>query len=198
MSFIPEIHEATARFVRILEAMGLSYAVGGAVAMAFGGHVRGTRDVDVLVLLPDLRTQELADALNDEGFAMRDDHDRPTPVEVVPMVRSARDVGLFRVWWKETKVEVFTPRVPLQDSILRRRLRMGLEGLQIWITTVEDLILLKMIFHRPKDLEDVRHLLAANGDTLDSGYIASWIVRTLEPSVGEELRGMMRQAGVKA
>ncbi len=194
MSFSPQIDEALRQSVRVFEGMGLRYAVGGAVAMAFGGYPRGTRDVDILILLPALRSQELADALNTAGFRMHDERDQPTPVDVLQMVKWSRDIGHFRVWWKEIKVEIFTPRVPLQDAVLKRRLQVSLGNETLWITTAEDLILLKMIFHRPKDLEDVRRLIAANRETLDRGYIESWIPKTLPDAVGQELGEMLKAA----
>jgi hypothetical protein len=196
MSLEPEIHEATRRMVEILEGMGVGYAVGGAVAMAFGGYVRATRDVDVLVLVPAIRSQELADSLASAGFRMRDEEDRPIPPDVMKMTEASRETGHFRLWWRGTKVEVFVPRVPLQNSILRRRKRVQLTAFSMWITTVEDLVLLKMVFHRAKDLEDVRRLLVANREFLDLPYLREWMSKTLEPQVARELQEMMTGAGV--
>lgn len=191
MSLPPQIGDAVRETVRIFEKMRLPYAIGGAVAMAFSGYPRGTRDVDVLILLPALRSQDLADSFNAAGFRMRDEHDNPIPTDVVRMTTTARDMGHFRVWWHDTKVEVFTPRVPLQDAVLKRRVQVPLGNDTLWITTPEDLILLKMIFHRPKDIEDVRRLIAANREALDRAYIESWIPRTLPDDVGGELRRML-------
>jgi len=195
MSLPAQLGHAVRQTVSVFDGLGLPYAIGGAVAMAFGGYPRGTRDVDVLILLPALRSQELADAFNASGFRMHDESDRFMPVDVAQMSRWSREIGHFRVWWKDVKVEVFTPRVPLQDAVLKRRVQVQLEGGPLWITTVEDLILLKMIFHRPKDLEVVRRLLAANQGSLDHAYIESWIPKTLPDSVGAELGGMMRLTG---
>lgn len=190
----PEIHEATRSIVGILESMSVPYALGGAVAMTFLRHVRATKDVDLLILLPALKSQAFADALNNAGFRMHDDADRPVPVEVAAMIRSMRETGLCRVWWKEVKVELFVPKVPLQDAVLRRRFQVQLGDLDLWVTTAEDLILLKMIFHRDKDLVDVKRLLVANLDSLDYPYMESWIPRTLPTSVGDELRQMIGQS----
>ncbi|KAF0243800.1 MAG: hypothetical protein FD180_3055 [Planctomycetota bacterium] len=78
--------------------------------------------------LPALRSQELADAFNASDFRMHDDSDRSMPVDVAQMSRWSREIGNFRVWWKDVKVEVFTPRVPLQDAVLTRRIQVQLEG----------------------------------------------------------------------
>lgn len=191
MSVPPGLDEAVRRVVRVLEGLQAPYAIGGAVAMAFAGRIRGTRDVDVLAAVPALRAQDFAEALAREGFTLGD----ATPIEARLLSEAARKDGLFRVWLGDISVDFFTPRVPLQDSILKRRRRQELPGLALWLTTPEDLILLKMVFHRPKDLEDVRHLLAANAGHLDRKYLLEWAPKTLEPAVGDELRELLDRAG---
>lgn len=193
-----EIDDATREVIAILDAMSIPYALGGAIAMGLLGHIRATRDVDILIVLPALRSQEFCDALNAAGFRGHDAENRPIPVEVPAMARSWRDLGMCRVWWKEVKVELFVPKVPLQDSILQRRFRASLSGRQTWIMTAEDLVLMKAVFHRDKDLVDLKRLLVANRTSLDVAYVESWIPRTLPTVVGDELREMMRAAGVGA
>ncbi|MBI3098569.1 MAG: hypothetical protein HYY93_10060 [Planctomycetes bacterium] len=196
MIISPEIKEATRNISSLLEGLGLPHAIGGAVAMGLLGHVRATRDVDLLLLLPALRSQEFADAAHAAGFRMRDDSDAEVPVTPAQMTTSTREVGHFRIWWREVKLEIFSPKVPLQDSVLKRRIRSDVGDFSLWITTAEDLILLKMIFHRDKDLVDVRRLLAANRDSLDVPYVKSWIPRTLEPAAGAELEDMLKRTGL--
>lgn len=191
MSVLPGLHEAVCRVVRVLEGLQAPYAVGGAVAMAFAGRIRGTRDVDVLAAVPALRAQEFAEALSREGFTLRDPAGAVAPVDSRFLSEGARKDGLFRVWLDDISVDFFTPRVPLQDSILKRRRRQELSGLTLWLTTTEDLVLLKMVFHRPKDLEDVRHLLAANAGALDLDYLREWGPKTLEPAVDAELKALL-------
>lgn len=193
----PEINEAQRAVVSILESMSVPYALGGAIAMSYHRYVRATRDIDFLILLPAVRFQAFADALNAAGFRMHDDKDQPVAVEVVPMVQSARDIGLFRVWWKHVRVELFVPRVPLQDSVLKRRFRVEDGDAGVWVTTVEDLILLKMVFHRDKDLVDVRRLIAANRGSIDRTYLESWIPKTLTGTAGRELQDMLQAAGTQ-
>ncbi|KAF0243809.1 MAG: hypothetical protein FD180_3064 [Planctomycetota bacterium] len=190
----PEIDEAQRAIVAILESMRVPYALGGAIAMSYHRYVRATRDIDFLILLPAVQVQAFADALNAAGFRMHDDNDQPVAVEVAPFVQSTRDLGLCRVWWKHVRVELFVPKVPLQDSVLKRRFRVEDGAAGVWVTTVEDLILLKMIFHRDKDLVDVRRLIAANRDTLDRAYVESWIPKTLTETAGRELRDMLQAA----
>jgi hypothetical protein len=86
------------------------------------------------------------------------------------------------------KVEVFVPFLPLQDEILRRAVRLPFEGRLIPVTTAEDLILLKMAFHRDKDLRDVRGILATQRGKLDPAYLNLWAGRMLDDRATDELR----------
>ncbi len=191
----PEINEAQRAIVAILDSLRVPYALGGAIAMSYHRYVRATRDIDFLILLPAVQFQSFADALNAAGFRMHDEKDQPVAVEVAPLVQSTRDLGLCRVWWKHVRVELFVPKVPLQDSVLKRRFRVEDGESGVWVTTVEDLILLKMIFHRDKDLVDVRRLIAANRGSIDRVYIESWIPKTLTGTAGLELQEMLQAAG---
>ena len=189
------LEETIRRTIEIIEALGLNYAVGGAVAMGLGGFQRHTNDMDLLIALPALRYQELADALNRAGFTQRDEQDNEGAVEVPRARREALELGRFVVWHGEFRVEFFVPKVPLQDAILKRHIRVDLDEFSLWTTTAEDMILLKMIFRRPKDIEDVRRLMVVRRDDLDVPYIESWIDRTLEAEAAAELRRMISEAG---
>lgn len=180
----------------LLDRLKLPHAFGGALANNYWGVVRATQDIDLLILLPALRYQEVATAFADGGFSMRSEDDRPVAVEVALMRRQTQDRRMFALYDRDgIKVEVFVPVIPLQDEILKRAVRLPFEGRPIPVTTAEDLILLKMAFHRDKDLRDVRGILATQKGKLDTAYLLSWIGRMLEDRSSEELRQWMREYG---
>ncbi len=171
----------------VLDRMGLKHAFGGALANNYWGVVRATQDVDLLVLLPALRAQEFADALNGAGFAQKGAGDAFHPVEVGPMLEEIREQKLFTAYRDGIKAEFFVPHIPLQDAILRRAVPLPFEGRLIPITTAEDLILLKMAFHRDKDLRDVRGILAVQKGRLDLAYLRAGAAKILERPAEAEL-----------
>ena len=61
------------------------------------------------------------------------------------------------------------------------------------ITTAEDLILLKMAFHRQKDLADVRGVLRVQRGRLDREYLRSWAGQMLEDEVQQELESLIAE-----
>lgn len=188
MTAPPGLNEALRRLAAAFEAVDARYAVGGAVAMAFAGRIRATRDIDVLAVVESLRAAEFSERLGASGFSGPD----AAPIDARALAEAAKGAGLARVYFGDITVDLFTPKVPLQDSILVRRRKVDADGTALWVTSPEDLILIKMVFHRPKDLDDVRHLLAANEGALDLGYIESWMPKTLEPAAARELAGLLR------
>jgi hypothetical protein len=49
-------------------------------------------------------------------------------------------------------------------------------GRAINVLSVEDLVLFKLLFFRPKDLLDIERLIRFRGDSLDRAYVRRWIV----------------------
>jgi len=171
----------------------IRHAFGGALAQNYWGVVRATQDVDVLALIPAVRLQAIADALASRGFCFRDGSGHEQPITVQGMQTSARELGLFAVWLAEVKVEVFSPVIPLQDRILARAVPMPWKDRTIPVTTAEDLIVLKMIFHRDKDLRDIRAMVATCGEKLDRGYVVEQARGVLEEPRIAELDGMLQK-----
>ena len=179
----------------IFDRLKLQHAFGGALANNYWGVVRATQDIDLLVLLPSLRFQELATVLGDAGFTMRTVDDAPAPVDVPRMVEEVRDRRLFAVYRQGIKIEIFLPFLPLQNEILRRAVKLPFEGRPISVTTAEDLILLKMAFHRDKDLGDIRGILAVQKGKLDLNYLRRWTPQMMNGIRAEELEVWIRDYG---
>jgi hypothetical protein len=157
-----------------LERHGLSYAVGGAIALAFYATPRATVDVDVNVFVsPDTELDRILSALQDTGFVP--DEDRDT------LARHAREEGQFRGRVSNLRVDVFVPAVPYYAELERRRTQTALLGKPLWIVGADDLAVLKMMFFRRKDLADVEAVLRDRGPALDRAYVRRRLVELAGP-----------------
>jgi hypothetical protein len=67
--------------------------------------------------------------------------------------------------------------LPQEHILIGRAVSKTVAGTRIRIAAVEDLILLKLLSERPKDLDDARRLLRRFRATLDTSY--------LEPQIRE-------------
>jgi hypothetical protein len=134
----------------IFVRLRLRHAFGGALANNYWGIVRATQDVDCLVLVPALAWQELADELAANEFVLHDERGHDQAISAALMRAQAERQKFLEIWRHGARAEIFLPVLPLQDEILRRAVPLPFHKRTIPITSAEDLILLKMAFHRER------------------------------------------------
>jgi hypothetical protein len=177
------------------DRLELQYAFGGALANNYWGIVRTTVDADCLVAIPALKYQALVEELNALGATTRDARAVEASVSVTALREQIQRRAFCRLACRSITVELFTPIIPLQHEILRRAVTLPLEDRDVKITTAEDLILLKMAFHREKDLGDVRGILRVQQTQLDVHYVQRWAKQMLEDAVQRELDTLIAEYG---
>jgi len=156
--------EAGQRIAEALEAGGLSYALGGALALAIAGVPRGTADVNVFV-----SEERLSDAiaiLSSLG------------VEIDANAAAARVAreGMFVGRWDGMRIDVFLPSIPFAHEAERTRIRVTDDaGWSGWFLSAEAVTVFKLLFFRGKDVVDLERLVAVRPE-LDTGYVRRWIV----------------------
>lgn len=192
---LPPLSDVILRLAGVCERTGTPYAVGGAVAASFWGVPRITQDADLLVSVPAVASQRFADGLAEAGFSVIDTGGATIPT-VTGLRRQSDAEGIMRLECQGVPVEMFVPVVPLQHEILRRTRERSFHGRTIKVTAAEDLILLKMAFHRQKDLQDVRGILGVQKDRLDLVHLRRWAERTLDDDTAAELDRLIDAAGL--
>ncbi len=185
----PTLADLVVRLAELLERLGIPYAFGGALAVSFWGIPRTTQDADCLVAVPALAYQRLADTLNNEGFTVAEQGEEPVTVEALRKQVAVR--GYMTLSWRSTLVELFVPLVTLQHEILRRATPQPFGDGHIIVTTAEDLILLKMAFHRQKDVQDIKGILHIQARRLDFDYLQRWSQQMLDDPLIQELETLI-------
>lgn len=158
------------------------YAIGGAVALGFYAPPWATIDVDVNVFLNvEEKIPQLLDVL--EGIDFVADESREE------VEGRARDEGQFRGVIRGLRIDVFVPSVPYYEEIESRRRNAQLLGRPIWIVGPEDLVILKLMFFRRKDLADVEAILRDQGNAVDRDFVRQRLVE-LVGADDERLRAL--------
>lgn len=157
-----------------LEASGLDYALGGALALAYWAEPRATKDIDLTLYVSGNELETGLAILVAAGL------DAPPATAA----RDARDRGLVVMRGSGTRVDVFVPSEPfeLYESARARRQRVRFGERQTWVLAAEDLAVFKMLFDREKDLVDVRHMWTHGGETFDAAYVRDWLARLVGPT----------------
>lgn len=161
-----------------LEGAGIHYALGGAVALAYYGVPRATNDVDLGVYPGELAGPALVAALLRAGCTFNEQ-------AALDALSQGNDFG---VRCRGMRVDVFPPSHDLHFAIGERAVRQPLGGRPAWVVTAEDLVLLKLLWNRGQDIEDLKRLFAVWGERLDLSYVREWLGRIFaesDPRVAE-------------
>jgi hypothetical protein len=194
---MPNLIDVVVALGEVFDRVQLDFAIGGALANNYWGIVRATEDVDCLISLPKIKYQLIADELNAIGCTCLDQHGNNVEITVPLILEQVAHRKLIECNYQladgPVRVELFVPAVPLQDEILRRAVPIQVYNREIRITTAEDLILLKLVFHRIKDLQDVRGILWVQRGRLDLDYLTYWSQQTHEISVQAEMEQLIAE-----
>ena len=158
-----------------LERHKIPYAIGGAIALGFYAPPRATVDVDVNIFVTGgRRFTNALDALNDCGFVAE--------AEPATLLRQAREEGQFRGRVEDIRVDVFVSTVPFYRELKGRRRNAVLLGRALKILAAEDLMVLKLMFFRRKDLADGEAVLRDQGPALNRSKVRERLAKL----VGEQ------------
>ncbi len=161
-----ELIRAVESLSEVFAARSIRYAVIGGLATFMRGRVRFTKDVDILLDVPQTMLPELLDDLVARGFTL------DPAIVIKEYVRdhiTSFPFGQVRIDWLK-------PILPLYAHALSSAgPRKWSEGHLIQVVTSEGLILTKMVSFRPQDQTDIETLLTANRDKIDVHLIrAEW------------------------
>ena len=160
-----------------LEPLDLPMAVMGGIALATWKIVRATRDVDLLLGVPERDPGEVLAGLRAAGVRPR--HEPPTSTvgefEIVQLLYEPPEA------YVDLQIDLFIAKAGYPLQALERRVFTRLADLDVEVAVLacEDLILHKLLAGRIIDRADVAALLRANRQSLDLDYIARW-TRTLK------------------
>jgi hypothetical protein len=154
----------------VLEERGIDYVLMGGLAVRVHGIPRATYDVDFTISLDRAALPSFYDALEDIVLAIPETYRSGWVDQVagMPFVKAR-----LYVEGKSTDVDMFLAESPYQAELLARRTQSEVFGRVIWVASVEDLILLKLIAHRPRDQADIADIRMVQG-SLDEAYMRHW------------------------
>jgi hypothetical protein len=171
-----------------LDELGVPYMVIGGLANAVWGEPRSTLDIDVVVWVEERRLGEFVERLAA--------HFEPLAEDPLAFARETRVVPLRST--RGIRADVILGLLPFEREAIDRAVTVEIERHGVRIATAEDLILMKIISERPRDLEDARGIALRRMDALDMEYLEPRIeelARLLErPEISQRWRGWRRES----
>jgi hypothetical protein len=155
--------------------LGARWYLFGAQAAFFYGASRLTVDVDITVALEGGSARDLVAALARHEVRSRVDDDAfVEQSRVLPVVHLPSGIGGDLVLAGPGLEEQFLARAKARDVL----------GVRVPVAAAEDLVVMKVLAGRPKDLEDVKSIVAAQGGKLDVEDVRGTL-RLVEEALGQ-------------
>jgi hypothetical protein len=158
-----------------LAAIRVEWYLFGAQAALVHGAARVTADIDVTLRLGTVTPARLAKTLERHGFELRvDDPAFVRTTRVLPVLHLRTNVP----------VDLVLAGPGLEEAFLERAVVHDLGGVAVRVARAEDLVVMKILAGRAKDLEDIAAIVAARGADLDASEISSTLAM-VESALGQ-------------
>jgi hypothetical protein len=161
----------------------------GGVATSLIARPRLTVDVDVVMLVSVVDLPQLIAAAESLGLSLR----RP---DGAAFARAHR-VLLLQHDQSGTNLDISLGALPFEIEAVNRGVTTSFSSVEVILPTPEDLIIMKAVAHRPKDLLDIEAIAQAHPD-LDFQRIRRWLQdfgRVLEtPDLWDQVDRLIRPA----
>jgi len=159
--------DAYKKIVRFLNSSRYNYIIIGGIAASAIGEPRITADVDVDIVISKEDVPSFLGKATKAGF----------DVPLKKCLKSAEQVGVFQISFGDYHVDFIIASTDLEVQACKRHKSIQLHGVKAFFPTAEDLILLKIIPGRDKDLLDAKGVIIRHKGRLDIRYLESWAMK---------------------
>jgi hypothetical protein len=156
-----DLNEALTQMAAALAQFKANYAVIGGMATGFRSQPRFTKDLDLLISVPQLVLPALLDELRHRGF----DFDPPATM------REWTQHHMAVLSFRGIRIDWLKPVIPAYTHILDLATEELWLSQPIRVASAEGLVLLKLMAFRTQDQLDIENLVAAHQGTLDLEWI---------------------------
>lgn len=147
--------------VQLLEDLNAQYMLIGGLANAIWGEPRATLDVDISVAVPEAEIPKVAARIG-EAFTV-------LVPEPAAFVQETRVLPLESA--SGVRVDLIFALIPFELEALDRARGVAIAGRMVRVVTPEDLILMKIISDRPRDVLDAEGVVRRHRASLDRTYL---------------------------
>jgi hypothetical protein len=152
------------RIITFLNNQELNYLVIGGIAVSVIGNPRETKDIDLCIFIKKSDVKSFLDKLIKKDFVVNKD----------TMVELAKSTGYFNIMDGKVRIDFIIASHQLEKSAFDRKILIEMEGVKAYYPTPEDLILLKIVPGRLRDLADAEEIATRHSGKLDAKYLLDW------------------------
>jgi len=155
------------KIVNFLNSNSYSYFVIGGIAAGTVGEPRFTADVDVDIVINKEDVPDFLSKAAEAGFK----------VPVKKCLKSVDQFGVFQISLGDYHIDFIIASTDLEEQAYKRRKSIQLHGVKAFFPSPEDLILMKIIPGREKDLLDAKGVIIRHTGKLDLQYLETWAMK---------------------
>jgi hypothetical protein len=182
--------------IAALDAAGIDYLIGGAVAAWAWGEARATLDLDLVVNIPLEAVGRLSREL--------EKRDMLVPAEIIlnNILETRADLPINAIhMYSGYKADLYPLRGGDELRAVaferRRKIDLGAPLGEVYLHSPEDLIIYKLWYYslsqQTKHIRDITSIVRMLGDELDYSYISFWVDKKGLNSLWEELLAQIRK-----
>lgn len=162
-----ELRDAASAVLSWAAASDVPVVVIGGIAVSILSKPRTTKDIDFIAWLPDHESwSEFLMSGSRFGIIPR----IPNALQFALQSR----VLLLRHVASGVPIDVSMGALPFEENAVKRAVPTSIGDFQLPVPTPEDLIIMKAIAHRPRDLADIESILAAHA-SIDENWIRATV-----------------------
>jgi len=164
------------KIITFLNDNELNYLVIGGIAVSVIGEPRETIDIDFCIFIKKKDVKNFLEKVENIGYI----------VNKKSAINSAKTTGVFHIMDGKIRIDFLIVSHKFEKSAFNRKILIEMHGVKAYYPTPEDLILLKIVPGRLKDLADVENIAKRNAGKLDEKYILDWAMKLSDEA--EDLR----------
>ena len=150
--------------IDLVETSKVDYLIIGGVAVGVWGNIRVTEDLDLIIFVPKRNVKLILKNAKSLGFEFNE--------KIV--ITQAKDVGIFKIFYRNFHLDFLIASIDFERSALQRKRKVKIFNKEVFVPTKEDLLLLKIIAGRPKDIFDAEGIVNRQKGKLDIKYLETW------------------------
>lgn len=175
-----DIVEFLKLMISALEAAGIEYLIGGAIAEWAWGEPRATQDLDLVINIPFNAVVRFSEELRAREMLV------PAEIILDALIENRADIPINAIHMDSgLKADLYPirPGDELRQEAFQRRLKVdyGPPIGSVFVHTAEDLIIYKLLYfslsQQSKHTRDITAILRARKGRLDLDYIEKWVER---------------------
>lgn len=164
------------KIIRLLTANDFEYLIIGGLAVGVIGEPRMTQDIDLILFISCENVPRFLRLTKAAGFKFSE-KDVLDDIQT----KGAIKLSLEKMW-----IDIILASTEFEKSALARRKRIKLMGEYANFPSPEDLIILKLIPGREKDILDAKSIVERHKDGLERKYLEQWAQRLCDEA--EDMR----------